>query len=380
MRDKMRAIIAAAGTGGHINPGLAIANKIMEKEKDSSIIFIGTNRGLETDLVPRSGYSLKTINAHGLERKITIQNIKNLFETYKSIKEAKEIIKEFKPDILIGTGGYICVPTVIAAKKLGIPVILHESNAFPGIAVKLFKNKADKILVGFKDAKERLDNKENVIVTGNPIKIKKIDYTESQKEKIKTDLGLALDKPVVLVFGGSQGAQSINRSFIEIIVNKKNKNYQIMWAAGPEQYEKIKEKLNEINIDINNIENAKIVPYIYNMEEVMNISDLVVCRSGAMTITEVSVVGKPAIFIPFPFATENHQEYNARVLEKVGAAKIILDKDINSELLGNTINKIIKNKKSLEEMGKNAEKVTIPNVEENIYKEIKEVIENKKIK
>ena len=166
----------------------------------------------------------------------------------------------------------------------------------------------------------------------------------------------------------------------EIIVNKKNKNYQIMWAAGPEQYEKIKEKLNEINIDINNIENAKIVPYIYNMEEVMNISDLVVCRSGAMTITEVSVVGKPAIFIPFPFATENHQEYNARVLEKVGAAKIILDKDINSELLGNTINKIIKNKKSLEEMGKNAEKVTIPNVEENIYKEIKEVIENKKIK
>ena len=376
----MRAIIAAAGTGGHINPGLAIANKIMEKEKDSSIIFIGTNRGLETDLVPRSGYSLKTINAHGLERKITIQNIKNLFETYKSIKEAKEIIKEFKPDILIGTGGYICVPTVIASKKLGIPVILHESNAFPGIAVKLFKNKADKILVGFKDAKERLDNKENVIVTGNPIKIKKIDYTESQKEKIKTDLGLALDKPVVLVFGGSQGAQSINRSFIEIIVNKKNKNYQIMWAAGPEQYEKIKEKLNEINIDINNIENAKIVPYIYNMEEVMNISDLVVCRSGAMTITEVSVVGKPAIFIPFPFATENHQEYNARVLEKVGAAKIILDKDINSELLGNTRNKIIKNKKSLEEMGKNAEKVTIPNVEENIYKEIKEVIENKKIK
>ena len=376
----MRAIIAAAGTGGHINPGLAIANKIMEKEKDSSIIFIGTNRGLETDLVPRSGYSLKTINAHGLERKITIQNVKNLFETYKSIKEAKEIIKEFKPDILIGTGGYICVPTVIASKKLGIPVILHESNAFPGIAVKLFKNKADKILVGFKDAKERLDNKENVIVTGNPIKIKKIDYTESQKEKIKTDLGLALDKPVVLVFGGSQGAQSINRSFIEIIVNKKNKNYQIMWAAGPEQYEKIKEKLNEINIDINNIENAKIVPYIYNMEEVMNISDLVVCRSGAMTITEVSVVGKPAIFIPFPFATENHQEYNARVLEKVGAAKIILDKDINSELLGNTINKIIKNKKSLEEMGKNAEKVAIPNVEENIYKEIKEVIENKKIK
>lgn len=147
-----------------------------------------------------------------------------------------------------------------------------------------------------------------------------------------------------------------------------------MWAAGPEQYEKIKNKLNEINIDIENIENAKIVPYIYNMEEVMNVADLVVCRSGAMTITEISVVGKPAIFIPFPFATENHQEYNARVLEKVGAAKIILDKDLNSEILGNTINKIVKDKNELKQMGENANKVAMLDVENRIYEEIKNVI------
>ena len=370
----MRAIIAAAGTGGHINPGIAIANKIKEKEKNSEIIFIGTNRGLENDLVPRAGYGLKTINAHGLERKLSLQNFKNLFATYKSIDEAKKIMQSFKPDVLIGTGGYICVPTVMAAKKLGIPVVLHESNAFPGIAVKLFKKKANKILVGFKEAKERLDNGENIVVTGNPIKLKKQNYTEAQKIKIKQELGLKLDMPVVLVFGGSQGAQSINRSFIEIIVNKKNKNYQIIWAAGPEQYNKIKNKLNEINIDIENIENAKIVPYIYNMEEVMNVADLVVCRSGAMTITEISVVGKPAIFIPFPFATENHQEYNARVLEKVGAAKIILDKDLNSEILGNTINKIVKDKKELKQMGENADKVAMLDVENRIYEEIKSVI------
>ena len=370
----MRAIIAAAGTGGHINPGIAIANKIKEKEKNSEIIFIGTNRGLENDLVPRAGYGLKTINAHGLERKLSLQNFKNLFATYKSIGEAKKIMQSFKPDVLIGTGGYICVPTVMAAKKLGVPVVLHESNAFPGIAVKLFKKKANKILVGFKEAKERSDNAENIVVTRNPRKLKKQNYTETQKAKIKQELGLKLDMPVVLVFGGSQGAQSINRSFIEIIVNKKNKNYQIMWAAGPEQYEKIKNKLNEINIDIENIENAKIVPYIYNMEEVMNVADLVVCRSGAMTITEISVVGKPAIFIPFPFATENHQEYNARVLEKVGAAKIILDKDLNSEILGNTINKIVKDKNELKQMGENANKVAMLDVENRIYEEIKNVI------
>ena len=373
----MRAIIAAAGTGGHINPGIAIANKIKEKETNSEIIFIGTGRGLEKDLVPRAGYDLKTIDAYGIERKIAIQNLKNLYATYKSINKAKEILKEFKPDVLIGTGGYICVPTVLAAKKLGIPVVLHESNAFPGIAVKLFKKKADKILVGFKDAKERLDNRENVVVTGNPIKIKKINFSKDEKNKIIKEAGLNNNKPIVLVFGGSQGAKSINQSLIEIIVNKKNKDYQIMWAAGPEQYKEIKDKLEEINIDINNIENVKIVPYIYNMEEIMNIADLVVCRSGAMTITEISVVGKPAIFIPFPYATENHQEYNARVLEGVGAAKIILNKDLNSEILGNTINEIVNDKSIIETMSKNANKVAMQNVEENIYNEIKKVINNR---
>ena len=372
----MKAIIAAAGTGGHINPGIAIANKIKEKEKNSEIIFIGTDRGLENDLVPRAGYELKRIDAHGIERKLNIQNFKNLYATFKSIGEAKEVLTRFKPDVVIGMGGYICVPVVIAAKKLNIPVVLHESNAFPGIAVRLFKNKADKILVGFEDAKKRLENKENVVVTGNPIRIKKLELNKEEKTKIIESVGLKSDKPVVLAFGGSQGAQSINRSLLEIIVNKKNKDYQIIWAAGPNQYEDIKNKLKEVNMDIDNLENVKILPYIYNMEEIMNACDLVVSRSGAMTITEISVVGKPAIFIPFPFATENHQEYNAKVLENVGAAKIILNKDLNSESLGKTISKLISNKKELEQMGENAFKVVRKNVEDTIYKEIKETIKN----
>ena len=370
----MKAIIAAAGTGGHINPGIAIANKIKEKEKNSEIIFIGTDRGLENDLVPRAGYELKRIDAHGIERKLNIQNFKNLYATFKSIGEAKEILTRFKPDVVIGMGGYICVPVVIAAKRLNIPVVLHESNAFPGIAVRLFKNKADKILVGFEDAKKRLENKENVVVTGNPIRIKKLELSKEVKTKIIESVELKSDKPVVLAFGGSQGAQSINRSLLELIVNKKNKVYQIIWAAGPNQYEDIKIKLKEVNMDIDNLEKVKILPYIYNMEEMMNACDLVVSRSGAMTITEISVVGKPAIFIPFPFATENHQEYNAKVLENVGAAKIILNKDLNSESLGKTISKLISNKKELEQMGKNTSKVVRKNVEDTIYKQIKETI------
>ena len=374
----MRAVIAAAGTGGHINPGIAIANKIKEKEPNSEIMFIGTDRGLENDLVPRAGYKLKQIDAHGIERKISLQNLKNLYATYKSIGVAKKILEDFKPDVIIGTGGYICVPTVLAAKKLHIPIVLHESNAFPGIAIKLFKKSADKILVGFKDAKERLDDRENIKVTGNPIKIRKLNLSETEKSKIKLEFGLKNAKPIVLVFGGSQGAQSINRSFMEIIVNKKNKDYQIIWAAGPGQYEEIKNKLEEVNIDIDDIENVKIVPYIYNMEEVMNTCDLVVCRSGAMTITEISVVGKPAIFIPFPYATDNHQEYNARVLEKVGAAKIILDKELNSEILGNTIEDMVCDKNIIKEMSKNALTVAMDNVEDSIYYEIKQTIRHKK--
>ena len=373
----MKAVISAAGTGGHINPGIAIANKIREKEPTSEIIFIGTDRGLENDLVPRAGYELKQIDAHGINRKLSIENFKNLYLTFRSIGKAKKILRNFKPDIVIGTGGYICVPTVIAAKQLRIPVILHESNAFPGVAIRLFKNTADKILVGFQDAKKRLNNKENIVVTGNPIKLKKINFSKEEKEKIINDLGLKTDKPIVLVFGGSQGAKSINRSFMEIIANKKNKKYQIIWAAGANQYEGIREKLSEVNIDIEHIENVKIVPYIYNMEEIMNVCDLIVCRSGAMTITEISVVEKPAIFIPFPYATENHQEYNARVLADVGAAKIILDKELNSEVLSTTINEIVNDRKMLTDMSKNSSKVAIYNVEETIYNEIKETISNK---
>ncbi len=369
----MNVVIAAAGTGGHINPGLAIANKIKEEDKNSKVLFIGTNRGLENDLVPRAGYELKTVNAYGIERKLTVQNFKRLYSTIKSIKEAKKILTDFKADVVIGTGGYICMPVILAANKLKIPTLLHESNAFPGVAVRLLSKKVNTVLVGFEDAKLRLKKAKNVVVTGNPTKIKKQNLTSNQKEEIIRSIGLKTNKPIVLVFGGSQGAKSINESFINIIKNKKNKEYQIIWAAGPSQYEEIKEKLNDDNININNIENVKIVPYIYNMEEIMNVVDLVVCRSGAMTITEISIVGKPAIFIPFPFATENHQEYNAKVLEKVGAAEIILDKELNADILDKKIKEIVISKEKVAKMGKNANKCATKNVTDKIYQEVKKV-------
>ena len=370
----MKVVIAAAGTGGHINPGIAIANKIMEKEPDSKIIFIGTPRGLENDLVPRAGYELKTIDAYGINRKINLDNIKRLYKTTKSVEEAKKILKEFKPDVVIGTGGYICVSVGIAANRLKIPIVLHESNAFPGVAIKLLSKKAKAVLLGFEDAKTRLPKAKNVVVTGTPTKIKSSKLTDEEKANLRSALMLKNELPLVLVFGGSQGARSINNAIIGIIENKLNKNYQIIWAAGKGNFENIKQHLAEKNMDIDNIENAKIMPYIYNMQEVMETSDLVVSRSGAMTITEISNLAKPAIFIPFPFATENHQEYNARVLEKVGAAKIILDKNLNYKNLNDTIELMVENKEQLKEMGKKAGKIANTNVEENIYNEIRNIL------
>lgn len=373
----MKVLIAATGTGGHINPGIAIANKIKKEEPDSKILFIGTGRGLEKDLVPRANYDLETIDAYGMQRKISLDNVKKLYKTIRSVSQAEAIIKKFQPDIVMGTGGYICLPVAKAALRNQVPVILHESNAFPGMAVKLLSPKVDKVLVGFEATKERLKYKDNVVVTGTPTKLKNLHLSEAQKESLKMDLGLEEDKPFVLVFGGSQGAQSINRVMEEIIERHLNKRYQMVWATGQEQYDYLKEKFAEKGLDITCLENTKIMPYIYNMEQMMNCADLVICRSGAMTITEISKMGKPAIFIPYPYATENHQEYNARVLEKIQAANVVLDKELTAEGLNKMVYGMIKDKAELKRMGERAERHSIGNVESLIFREMKKILEKK---
>lgn len=367
----MRVMIAAAGTAGHINPGIAIANKIKQEEKDSKIIFIGTTRGLENDLVPRAGYELKTIHAYGLSKKISIDNMKKLYKTYKGFGEAKKIVKEFQPDIVIGTGGYICGATISAAHDLHIPTMLHESNSFPGRAVKMLAKKTDTILVSFEDAIARIKNAKKVVHTGTPVKIKKQEYGINEKNTILKQIGLQEIKPIILVSGGSQGAQKINEAIIEIILNKRNKNYQMVWATGPKQFDIVKENLEKNNVSINHIEGMKIVPYIYNMQEMMNVSDVIIGRGGAMTVTEISNLGKPSILVPLPNVSHNHQLYNAKVLENIKAAKIILNDELTGKKLNETIEEIILDKSKMQEMGKNALKVSTSEVEDRIYEEIK---------
>ncbi len=370
----MKVIIAAAGTAGHINPGLAIANKIKQEEKDSKIIFIGTTRGLENDLVPRAGYELKTIDAYGFSKKISIENFKKIYKTYKGFGQAKKIMQEFKPDIVIGTGGYICGATITAAHQMNIPTMIHESNSFPGIAVKMLAKKTSTILVSFEDAIPRIKKAKRIVYTGTPVKIKKVEYGINEKNKILKEMGLQEIKPIVLISGGSQGAQKINEAILEIIKNKQNKNYQMIWATGPKQFDIMKENLENSNININNIDGVKVMPYIYNMEETMNIADVMIGRAGAMTVTEISNLGKPSILVPLPNVSHNHQYYNAKVLEKVGAAKIILNEELTGEKLNKAIEEIVLEPSKMKKMGENALKVSTKDVEEKIYQEIKKIL------
>ena len=370
----MKVVIAAAGTAGHINPGLAIAKKIQEEQKDSKIIFIGTTRGLENDLVPRAGYELRAIEAYGLSKKISIENMKNMIKTLKGFGEAKKILKEIKPDIVIGTGGYICGAVISAGHSLKIPTLLHESNAFPGKAVKMLAKKTDTILVSFEDAIKRIKNAKKIVYTGTPVKIKKQNYTTEQKNEIIKKSGLKNTMPIVLVFGGSQGARHINNAIVEIIKSGKNEKYQIIWATGPKQYDIIKEELENSNININNVKNMKILPYIYNMEEIMNTVDAIVARSGAMTITEISNLGKPSILVPLPNVSHDHQLYNAKVLQNIDSADIILDNELNGKILNEKIEKIVLDKNRCKIMGENALKVSTNDVEDKIYEQIMETI------
>lgn len=370
----MKVIISAAGTAGHINPAIAIANKIREKRPDSKIIFIGTNHGLENDLVPRAGFKLKTIEAYGLKKEISLTNLKHIIQTISSTKKVKKIIDEFQPDLVVGTGGYICGPVFSAATSKKIPTMLHESNAYPGKAVKMFAKEVDSVLVGFEEAKDRLKEAKKVVVTGNPTKTKKLQISQDMKKRILAELGIKNDLPIVLVFGGSQGAQSINEAVTEMIKSKLNEEYQIIWATGRNQFDVVKESFEEANISIKNIANVKIVPYIYNMEEIINIADLVICRSGAMTITEIAICGKPAIFIPLPSRAANRQEDNARVLEKLGAAKIILNNELTGKKLAQAIDSVIFDKEKLQKMGQAANQIAPSNVEDKIYEEIERIV------
>lgn len=384
----MRVIFACAGTGGHVNPAIAMARIILEYNKDSQILFIGTKNGLENKLVKNAGFEIRHISTGKLIRSFTLKNFKAVFDTYKGIGDSKKIIEEFKPDLVIGTGGYICGPVMLAAKKLGIPYMLHESNAFPGISVKLLAKKADCVMLGFEAAKERLKRKDNLVYTGTPAKFNESMFKNLDKEACRKKIGLEnIDKKIILVTCGSQGAKKINETIIKMLNNSLSEKYFIILVTGDASFEQIKNNLKDIEKDkkVDLSKYIKLEKFVFNMDEMYKAVDMCITRAGAMTITELSITKKPAILIPLPTAAENHQYYNAKVLENIGSGKIIEQKDLNETMLNETILNMIENN-NLEKMSTAFEKINDSNnsnnrnsnnIEKNIYECIEKVMKDK---
>ena len=357
----MRVLVAGGGTGGHINPGLAIAKYILQQDPDAEITFVGTLKGLETTLVPREGFRLETITVRGFKRKLSVDTLVAVKELFQSFFEASKLIKKIKPDIVIGTGGYVCGPVLYMAAKKGIPTLIHESNAYPGVTNKILARYVDYVAISFKDSAKYFKSSNKIVHTGNPIRqqLLNIDKTASRK-----NMQIDNDKPLIVVMGGSRGARKINETTAEMLNKYFQGQFNIIFATGEAQYDEISKS---INIDSRYSSYVKVVPYIFNVGEVYAASSLMVCRAGAITISELQVMGTPSILIPSPYVTANHQEYNARALESDGGSTVILEKELTAETLFERINSIIGNKDLLNKMSSGASKNKVTDASKNIY-------------
>lgn len=362
----MRILLSGGGTAGHVNPALAIARIIERNDKCGVIAYVGTPHGIENKLVPEK-YQMFHINVQGVRRSLSLANLKTVFLALTSVNKAKKIIEEFKPDVVIGTGGYVCWPLVHAAHKMGVPVVMHESNSEPGMVVRLMEEKADVIFVNFDDSIKHLDKAKKVVHVGTPLRD---EFYLQNKQMAREKLGIAPDEKFVLSFGGSLGARKINEEMIDVMntYGKHNPKIRFLHATGSRSYECIKLKFD--NLGLSAYENLTLTEYIYDMPMQMAAADLVVCRSGASTLSELAMLGTPSILIPSPNVTNDQQYKNAKVLADAGAASVIPESQLTHGILALHLKKIIEDDSLLESMSEKLKTFIIPNSDKTIYKEI----------
>lgn len=366
----MKYLISGGGTGGHIYPALAIAREIKSRDKDAEILYIGTEKGLEAELVPKEGLEFKTIRVNHMPRKINLNSLIALKELFIGLNQSRKIIKDFKPDIVIGTGGFVSGPILYMATRKKIPTFIHEQNALPGITNKILSRYVDRIAVTFKESTKYFKHPERVVFTGNPIRkeILNIDKKEAYK-----DLDIAENLPVVLSFGGSGGQKSLNDAILYILKNNKfNDKIQLIHITGNRLYEDFVSDLKKNNIDLN--KNIKILPYLYNMPQALNIADIVISSSGAITMAEIAAIGVASILIPKAYTAENHQEFNARSYENEEASLVILEKDLEGEILYKNIIGLLEDEELLMKMGRNSKRLANMNATNDIVKNIERLL------
>ncbi len=369
----MRVLLAGGGTAGHINPALAIAGYIKSKKPDTEFLFIGNKGGMEQRLVPQAGYEIKSITISGFKRSLSpksmVENVKTITRTFTSSHEAKKIISDFKPDICIGTGGYVSGPVVRTAAKMGIPCIIHEQNAFPGVTNKMLAKSVKKLMLAVPDAKKYFENVD-CVVTGNPVRG---EILTADKEKSRAELGLDA-RPVILSFGGSLGARRINEAVADLVARSgKDGRYQHIHAYG-KYGDWFPNLVKEKGTDISKCSNIDIRPYIDNMPTCMAAADLVICRAGAITLSEIQAMGKPAILIPSPNVAENHQYHNAMALVNKGAAEIIEESELTGELLMQKTDKMLIDPENIKRISENSKNMAITDANERIYSVVRKVL------
>lgn len=360
----MRFVVAGGGTGGHIYPALAIARGLQARYQGSEILYVGARKGMESDIVPKEGLPFKGISAAGLERKLSPRNLKSFWLAGRGILQAWSIIGKYKPDAVIGTGGYVCGPVVLAAAFKGIPTLIHEQNALPGITNRILARFASMVAITFEDSAGYFPKKDKVYLTGLPVRP---EILQANHKTGMAGLGLDGDRFVLLSFGGSRGARTINKAMVDVIKTySDDPRIHIIHVTGKDGYEEFMGACSQAGIDMDSNGNVTIKSYLYNMQDALAAADLVISRAGAATLAEITALGLPSILIPYPFASENHQEYNARAMEKEGAALVVLDQELSGEALCRQLSGLLGHKERLSGMASASRRLGKPRAMENI--------------
>ncbi|MBR4908488.1 MAG: undecaprenyldiphospho-muramoylpentapeptide beta-N-acetylglucosaminyltransferase [Acidaminococcaceae bacterium] len=341
----MKVILSGGGTGGHIYPALTIADTIKKRWPETEIRFVGTTHGLEKDLVPRAGYPIDFIDVQGFKRSLSPDTFRSSYKVFTGLRDAKKLLDEYQPHLVIGTGGYVCGPVVFLAALKGIPTCVQEQNALPGVTNKILSHFVNRIFLGYQEADKYFKGKAKKVFTGNPIREEILKCNRFQALRF---FGLNPAKKTVLIAGGSLGAASINKAAFQLEQDLSGRDdVQIIHATGKNHYEEYKKQIEKAGGFQSNIH---VLPYLYDMPMALATADLAVFRAGAIGLAELTAKGIPAILVPFPYATANHQEFNARALEAAGAARVILDKELNGNILQDKVERLLLQEDELEKM------------------------------
>ena len=370
-----RVIFTCGGTAGHVNPAIALAQLMHEKDPETEFLFVGAERGLEKDLVPQAGYAFRTVHISSFHRSFKPKEIKhNLVSVCNLLRapgEARAILRDFRPDVVIGTGGYASFPMVKAAAKAGIPTAVHESNMVPGLTTEMLEPFAGRIMVGFEECRRHYKHPDRVRVTGTPVRG---DFFSMTKQEAKKTLGVDDGRPLIVSFWGSLGAAGMNRQMADFLALEAAKEpFHHIHGAGKSGYPMVRQLLAEKGVDLERHPSLQVREYIYDMAPVMRAADLVLCRAGASTISELTALGVPALIVPSPYVTNNHQEKNARVLEAAGGAAVLLEQDSSGQTLFQAACGIVHDEEQRKAMEKAMASLGIRDATERIYQTILEL-------